>query len=158
MVNLNMGKLSCPPAVGRGGVRSYGGEKEGRKAAGERDMKTWHASELAGQKQYTPLAFPSLPVPSCIFSVSDLAVSSDHVKGSLSLPRLAGCLISGGTIHLKSKRDNGLPASTPVHSSSRPCATWECPWTGLNLLWSVTGCSGSHWYSTTWPHTSLGED
>lgn len=40
MVNLNMGKLSCPPAVGRGGVRSYGGEKEGRKAAGERDMKT----------------------------------------------------------------------------------------------------------------------
>lgn len=23
--NLNMGKLSCPPAVGRGGVRSKGG-------------------------------------------------------------------------------------------------------------------------------------
>lgn len=88
-----MGKLSCPPAVGRGGVRSSGGEKEGRKAAGERDMKTWHASELAAQKQYTPLAFPWLPCSLLHLLRPDLAVSSDHVKGSLSLPRLAGCLI-----------------------------------------------------------------
>lgn len=38
--NLNMGKRSCPPAVGRGGVRSKRRENEGRKEAEERDMKT----------------------------------------------------------------------------------------------------------------------
>lgn len=52
-VNLNTGKLSCPPAVGWGGVRSSRAKK--------RDMKTWHALDLAVQKQYTPLAFPRLP-------------------------------------------------------------------------------------------------
>lgn len=57
------------------------------------------------------------------------------------------------------QKDNGLPASTPVDSSSRPPVTWECPSIRQSLLWSVTGCSGSHWYaSKTWPHTSLGED
>lgn len=66
---------------------------------------------------------------------------------------------SWGNNSPQEQRDNSLPASTSVHSSSRPCATWECPSTRLNLLWSVTGCSGSHWYaSKTWPHTSLGED
>lgn len=153
-----MGKLSCPPAVGRGGVRSYGGEREGRKAAGERDMKTWHALELAVQKQYTPPAFPNSPVPSCIFSVS--------TSPSLQIMLKAPCpshdsldVWSWGNNSPQEQRDNGLPASTPVHSSSRPCATWECPSTRLNLLWSVTGCSGSHWYaSKTLPHTSLGED
>lgn len=135
-----------------------GGEKEGRRAAGERDMKTRHALELAVQKQYTPLTFPNSPIPSCIFSI----LTSPSLQIMLEAP-CPSCdsldVWSWGNNSPQEQRDNGLPASTPVRSPSRPCATWECPSTRLSLLWSVTGCSGSHWYaSKTWPHTSLGED
>lgn len=124
-VNLNTGKLSCPPAVGWGGVRSSRAKK--------RDMKTWHALDLAVQKQYTPLAFPRLPFS--ILSSLQLMLKA-HCPSQHSLG-----VWSHGDNSLQEWRDNGLPASTPVRSSSRPCVTWECPSTTLNLLWSVSGCS-----------------
>lgn len=58
--NLNMGKLSCPPAVGRSrreNFRGCVGGGGGGAASGETDMKTLHAFALAVQKQYTPLVF-----------------------------------------------------------------------------------------------------
>lgn len=74
------------------------------KFGGDRDMKTWHALELAAQKQYTPQAFPWLPCSLLHFVHLELSVASDHVKGSLSLPPLTGCLISREQSTSRAKR------------------------------------------------------
>lgn len=66
-------------------------------------MKTWHALQLPMQKQYAPPAFSR----TLSFAPSFCAVSSDHVKGSLSLPRLAWMFDLEGTIPLKSRKTIG---------------------------------------------------
>lgn len=84
--NLNMGKLSCPPAVGRGGVRSKGGEKEGRKACRGKRYENMTCLRIGSTKTIHSSGFLQLPWSLLHPLHSDLTVSSYHVKGSLSLP------------------------------------------------------------------------
>lgn len=154
VLNLNMGtqhgKAIMSSSCGVGRREKLVAGKRGR-----RNMKTWHALELPAQKQYTSLPFSDSSLLSSISANPSLQIRlrapwSSH--DSLDV-------WSWGNNSPQDRRDNGVPASTPVHSSSRPCVTWECPSTRLSLLWSVTGCSASHWYaSQTWPHTSRRED
>lgn len=71
--NLNMGKLSCPPAVGWGGVRSLGGAEGGdRGKEGGRGKRYQNMTclRIGSAKTIHSSGFPQLPAPSCISSVS----------------------------------------------------------------------------------------
>lgn len=125
---------------------------------GGRDIKTWHVLELTAQNNILLRLSPDSPVPSCILSIS----SSPSLQIMLKAPCPSHHSLdvwSRGNNPPREQRDNGWPASTPVHSSSWPAATWECPSSALNALWSVTGCCGSHRYaSKIRPFTTLEED
>lgn len=90
MENLNMGKLSCPPAVGWGGVRRSGGRKTGKEGGRGKRYENMTCLRIGNTKTIHSSGFPKLP---WFLLHLQFTISSYHVKGSPSLPRLAGCLI-----------------------------------------------------------------